>query len=270
MNPLDRFIEAKGTREKTASMKDKVRSSFNSAVNELPGQVIGATALGVAGAAVAGAAVGVHHLYNAATKTRDFKSMLSQNEFLASHDNPKMVNQAFTTLRRFAPEFSKDPLVAGTYVQRMVESPIGAAGIIGDAMSSHGRMTSRISDVAQAGAISGLKFKDPKELMMKDMNHQKALEQMRHGFRSQEAAEDRTHRSNMEMGKAWQAQGFHKDRMDQTDRHHDEQVEGRREQHLNATDLEERKARFQAALRHLGGQHGDQVEPLSRVMGHQF
>lgn len=121
-------------------------------------------ALGAAGA-IAGAgtlslaALGVHKLYDAATKTRDFKSMLEYAPDVAEMhaENPQKVNQMFSTLRTFNPDFTRDPVVASSYVRRMVgeaESG-GAGGIAVEALQSRDKMKHPYSDTVLRAALGG-------------------------------------------------------------------------------------------------------------------
>ena len=68
----------------------------------------GAAAMGLAGATIAATGKGVQKLYDAATKSRDFKNMLEANPDLAEHhaENPQRFNQMFSTLRTFNPAFT--------------------------------------------------------------------------------------------------------------------------------------------------------------------
>ena len=90
------------------------------------------------GAGLAGAGIAASKIYDAVTKRRDFRSMMASNQDLEEEytRDPKMFNQAFTTLRRFTPEFSKDPLVAGTYMRQMMSSPATAGGVAVSALGA--------------------------------------------------------------------------------------------------------------------------------------
>jgi hypothetical protein len=122
------------------------------------GEGIGGTLKGVAGAAAVGlAALGVQKLYDAATKTRDFKSMLDQNPDLVERhsENPQMFNQMFSTLRTFNPAFSKDPIVAGSYMRQMVEDPMTAGGKVVDTLNFRDKMRNPIADHITRAALGG-------------------------------------------------------------------------------------------------------------------
>lgn len=179
MNPVDDFLQ-----EKTAFF-GSMRSAFGNAARQVPTAIAGGLALGGAGAVVGGVGVGASHLWNAATKAQDFRSMLTQNADLAEHHDQKLVNQAFTTLRTFNPDFSKDPLVSGSFVRRIVDSPMGAGGIISEAISARGKGNAPISDMMMHGMEAGVKIKDHREELQKDLKHQKAIEKMRSGYRAQ-------------------------------------------------------------------------------------
>lgn len=100
----------------------------------------GAMQAGVAagGAAlVAGGAFAAEKAYDALTQGRDFRGMLAENPDIAEahQENPKAVNRMYATLRTFNPAFSRDPLVAGSYVRQMLEDPLHAGGKVVDALN---------------------------------------------------------------------------------------------------------------------------------------
>jgi hypothetical protein len=126
------------------------------------GGAIGKGAIGTAGAAAGAAAVslaalGVHKLYDAATKTRDFNSMLAYAPDLAEAHaaNPQHVNQMFSTLRMFNPDFTRDPVVSSGYVRQMVDNPGGAGGIAVEALQSRDKIKHTLSDNVLRAAVSG-------------------------------------------------------------------------------------------------------------------
>jgi hypothetical protein len=112
----------------------------------------GATA--VAGMAIGGAAVAVKKIFDAATKGRDFRSMLENNPDLAEvhAEDPKRINMYFTTLRTFNPEFSKDPLVAGSYLKQMLSSPAAIGGQMAHALGDHSKVPHPMSDLMMNAA----------------------------------------------------------------------------------------------------------------------
>jgi hypothetical protein len=95
---------------------------------------------GVAGAAIAGAGVAASKIYDAMTKVRDFRGMLgsSFNADLTPmyRQRPREFNEAFSSLRSMNPAFSKDPMVAGNYMRRiMVMRPEDAGGALLESLS---------------------------------------------------------------------------------------------------------------------------------------
>lgn len=89
------------------------------------GEQAGTAALaGVGAAGFAGLVGAAGKLYDAATKSRDFKNMLEANPDLHEHlqQDPAGFNRMFTSLRRFSPEFTKEPVVAGSLMRQGMNS----------------------------------------------------------------------------------------------------------------------------------------------------
>lgn len=155
-NPVEEFL---GVKEKTANM-------FSQTLSKIPEHATSAAAGAAAGAAVglAGAGLGaaVSKIIDAATKGHDFRQMMQSNEDLHPHyaSDPKKFNLMFNTLRTMNPQFSKDPLVAGSFMRRMIESPMGIGGIAGEALKHRGDFPESAfgvaHDYAREGARSGL------------------------------------------------------------------------------------------------------------------
>lgn len=165
-NPLDDFLS---TRTKTAAPLPnkglkKMGFGFGGMGGKAKETLLHAGATGLVSAAGAGLGIAVQHLYDAATKTRDFRNMLEHNPDL--HDemqrDPKMFNQAFSTLRNMNPMFSRDPLIAGTYMRQMMDSPMTAGGKAVEALS-HRQPGSPIIDGFSKGTMEGAKsmFRNP-------------------------------------------------------------------------------------------------------------
>jgi len=177
MNPLDEFLATKhGSRiEKTADWQN-ISNAFRGAAQDVPNTfahaLIGGAALGVAGGALTGAAAGVNALWNAATKSRDFRGMLEANPHLKEHHDQKAINRAFTSLRTFAPDLSKDPLVAGSYVSNMMESPMGAAGIMQEALRGQHMIPGDVGEGARSAVLKGMRPHDENmQARLKDLEH---------------------------------------------------------------------------------------------------
>lgn len=147
-NPLEDFLTEYGPVEtKEADLKGFGRQ-FGGAVTSGLGAATATAALGAG-------AVGVKALYDAATSGRDFRAMLSHNEDLRDHhtNDPRRVNQLYSSLRSMNPNFAKDPIVAGTYMRRMIDSPLGAGGILAETVGARSQFPS-ILDRAEDDAIS--------------------------------------------------------------------------------------------------------------------
>jgi len=130
MNPLDAFLDEFGGATKVANNPSSTWRSLGAAGGNALAQGLGA---GVGAAMLAGGAMAVQHLYDAATSKRDFRSMMDAHKDL-HHEDQRSVLQAFKTLRSFAPDMSKDPLVSGAMVRQMVQSPTGVAGHVQEAL----------------------------------------------------------------------------------------------------------------------------------------
>jgi len=149
MNPIEEFLYEYPT-SKTAGF-------VGSVFKNLPEQAALGAATAGAAALVAGAGIGAHALYDAVTKGRDFRKMLSFNEDLAAahKENPKYINAAFSTLRSMNPSFSRDPMVAGSFVRQMATTPEAAFGLAGQAAGFAPR-PGAVQDAALGGLQAGI------------------------------------------------------------------------------------------------------------------
>jgi len=154
MNPVEKFLK-----EKNAGFM----STFGSSMKKMPDALGHAAAQGVttavAGAGVAGMGLAVSKIYDAMTKKRDFHQMLEANPDLMEHHNsdPKRFNQMFSSLRLMNPAFSADPIVAGTYMRRMVESPLTAGGVAVESLGHRESAKSPMVDAFMRGGMEGSK-----------------------------------------------------------------------------------------------------------------
>ena len=84
---------------------------------------MGLGAAGFAGAAGANLLIGKAREYvDSLGKAKAYKEMVANNPQLSEEGiDAKAVQQHFSTLYRFNPEYAKDPLVAGAYVQNAIE-----------------------------------------------------------------------------------------------------------------------------------------------------
>lgn len=198
-NPIEDFVEEFG-QEKSAV--DWAHASDRAGDAALTGLAVSAFGLGMHGMGVAASKI-----YDAATKARDFKNMMDFNQDLQEHHDrdPRMFNQMFTSLRTMNPHFSKDPVVAGTYMRRMVENPMTAGGILTESLSTRDKFRSPFESVADEGTgaaraqfIEGMKRgpdknrsevlpgRNPVDRAMSDVRGE--LEQHRHDGRHQRAS----------------------------------------------------------------------------------
>jgi hypothetical protein len=158
-NPIEEYFEKKSSFG--ADLLTGAKGAFSP--QHLGGQLAGG-GLAVAGTGAAAlGALAVHKIYDAATKTRDFKSMLEYAPDVAEMhaENPQQVNQMFSTLRTFNPDFTRDPVVASSYVRRMVQEPMGAGGIASEALQSRDKIKHPYSDAVTRAALGGGGKKQP-------------------------------------------------------------------------------------------------------------
>lgn len=147
MTPYDKFMQ-----EKRAFFG---KGPAASVVEQMPAMLLQAAGTAAGAATVAGIGYAAREAYNALTKKRDFNNMLSANPDLKEmhSQDPKQFNLMFTSLRNMNPTFSKDPIVAGTFMRRMVDSPMTAGGVAVEALRAE--VPSPVSNVFFQGAHSG-------------------------------------------------------------------------------------------------------------------
>lgn len=161
-NPLEEYFEEKTAGLFSQGLGEGVRKGFGTPGRRgfdmgksLVEHAGGAAAATAGAAAVAGGLYGAQKLYDAATKARDFRAMLGVDPRLAERheENPRLVNQMFSTLRTFNPQFTRDPIVAANYVVAMVEDPANAAGRATDALSFRDKTKSPLVDRVTGAAF---------------------------------------------------------------------------------------------------------------------
>lgn len=145
MNPIDEFLEDHGS-NKEASWGDVGKGGL-SALGVGLGTAVG-------GAVIAGGAMGLQKLHDAATKSRDFRKMMEFGADLqdAHKQDPRMFNQMYSSLRNVNPAFAKDPLIAGNYMRKMLGSPEAAGAFLeaaaGSVPGGYGRTGQQIQESA--------------------------------------------------------------------------------------------------------------------------
>lgn len=148
-NPLEDFIEDFGQTKEAVGARDVAGAFGNAAMTA------GATA--VIGGAIGGIGFAASKIYGAATKSRDFRKMMEYNPDLQEHHerDPKMFNQMFTSLRTMNPAYSRDPLVAGTYMRQMADSPLTAGGKLTDTLSTRDKFKNPADKILEGASAAG-------------------------------------------------------------------------------------------------------------------
>lgn len=167
-NPVEEFLLEKTALDAAAvkGMAGQAGATMGRALNSPFARAAGAGALTGAGAAAFAGLVGASRkMYDASTKVRDFRRMLEANPDLVEHHeaDPAGFNRLFTSLRTFAPDFTRDPLVAGAYMRRGMESlPEARGGVAVTAMNDMGRGSGRTgpaSEAALQGYMKGMSIR---------------------------------------------------------------------------------------------------------------
>lgn len=188
-NPIDEFLL-----EKRALNLSGITNAAKGLSNSRAGGAASvALGMGAGAAAFGGLAMGGHKLYLAATKTRDFNSMMEANPDLKQHSqqDPAGFNRMFTSLRTFAPEFTREPMVAGAYMRRAMESPVENRGMLGvDAMGAMKQQRPHpVVENAMEGFQKGLSHKGPEKKLVGQTKHK--LDPESGGWQQTEETENR-------------------------------------------------------------------------------
>jgi hypothetical protein len=166
MNPIEEFLQEK----QAFMMPPTAQPGVSGAASDLGRMFLGGLGAGAATAAVAGAAIGAKHIYQAATKSRDFKQMLEFDPELKQmhRENPKYINAGFSTLRRLNPEFSSDPMVSSAFVKNVaMGETAGAFNLAQEALRSRPD-PSALEEAFVSGARTGVEqsMKGQQDVMM--------------------------------------------------------------------------------------------------------
>ncbi len=146
------FLLKTAAEVKTSPYKEEITSELDGLMKkafEMPGWAGGMGKSMASGAGMVGGAVaaGIAYalagdMYDAAkrgiTKSRNYQAMMSQNPDLKEMP-AKNVQQAFSVLHHFNPEFSSNPIVAGSWVRRQAtygEDVLGNTQELGQLISS--------------------------------------------------------------------------------------------------------------------------------------
>jgi hypothetical protein len=165
MNPVEEFLQIKhaaGPPGAIMSAIKRVKGAVRGGVEQVAGLPLTQAAgwgLGIAGGGAAGYAafgVGAEKLYDAATKKRDFNRMMEANPHLKPYqsEDPEGFNRMFSALRSMNPDFSSEPLVAGSYMHEAMETPPEERGMVAVKALQAAKMlpTRPIREVAGMGA----------------------------------------------------------------------------------------------------------------------
>lgn len=145
-NPVEEYLRVKEASSFISGMGTAAKGALSS-----PNVRAGGAFVGLNMAALA-ALKGLDSAYMAITKKRDFNKMLEHHGDLqeAQQANPKQFNAHFTSLRNMNPEFSQDPIVAGTYMRQMTASPDTAGMAVANTLAHRRGMAPGILEQTRA------------------------------------------------------------------------------------------------------------------------
>lgn len=144
--------------EKTASSLRDGAKNFGKSLGTATLNGVGST---LAAAAVTGVSIGAQKAYQALTRERDFRAMMEANQDLQEHHqaDPKRFNLMFNSLRSMNPEFSADPIIAGSYLQKAMGNPGAAGTMLGEGLGlATRRNPNRFMDTIQQNAAGAFKM----------------------------------------------------------------------------------------------------------------
>jgi hypothetical protein len=130
-NPLEDYLATK-PKTKTAFL-GMSGSSIKNGITMGAEEAIGK---GVVGLAATGIGIAALKTMRALGKARDFKNMMALNPDLVEyHDqNPAQFNAHYNSLRAMAPAYGQDPVISGTLMRQMNNSPMHAGGVLMSAL----------------------------------------------------------------------------------------------------------------------------------------
>ena len=122
MNPIDSYLRMRKEAGFFSGWQDAATGMGRRAM--LGAAVAGGGALVGAGVAAVG------KIREAVTRSGDFRQMMEVDPSLKEiqAERPAFFNQAYNSLRRINPTFGGDPIIAGSYMRKMMANP-DAAGL---------------------------------------------------------------------------------------------------------------------------------------------
>lgn len=127
MNPLDEYFMEKDAFNFGATAQQAGRGAASIAGSDVAKGIatsVGAMALMGAGVPAA------QKIWSAVTRRGDFKEMMQVNPDLreVQSEDPRFFNNAYNSLRKVNPTFGSDPIIAGSYMKKMMANK-DAAGL---------------------------------------------------------------------------------------------------------------------------------------------
>ncbi len=164
---------------------------------------------GALGVAVAGRTIlnGMDSAILAITRKRDFNNMMDHSPDLqeARQGNPKQFNAHFNRLRRMNPTFSKDPVVAATYMRQMEASPATAGVAAVQALQSRRSLPLGALEATSQGRMPQMPFQSPGQQEIEGLQAEK-LRMYPKEQKARADADQVKEQRDVERHEAWQKQ----------------------------------------------------------------
>lgn len=152
MNPIDEALEA----VKTAGIGDlasgfargamglarkpgigpltkSMEAGMNAGQSPLVQNVVGGAGLAAGGAAITALGAAAAKIYEGIARKGEYREMMAVNPELEyeRQKNPEFFAQAYNSLRRVNPTFGRDPIIASSFMHKMMlQGPVGAGATL--------------------------------------------------------------------------------------------------------------------------------------------
>jgi hypothetical protein len=92
-----------------------------------------------------------------------------------------MFNQMYSSLRRMNPAYARDPLVAGTYMRQMLDSPLSAGGLLTQTVSTRDKFPGLMQPAVETAqrTMGKTMERGPEDKEMQELQKEKLKHEMR-------------------------------------------------------------------------------------------
>lgn len=169
MSPVDEFLELEKEASFFGGISQGIKNQFSAGGGQaFGGQIIGGASAAVTQSAIQGIGTAASKIYDSIRKKSDFQEMMELNPDLQQYRTDKAMqkrfNATYDSIRRMAPEYGRDPIMAGSLMGKMMSNQENAAGT----MSAYHRPSS-----GPAPRYDLTPFYDPQADRMNDLRVQR-------------------------------------------------------------------------------------------------